>query len=409
MQLKKGDTQFGFAIPGNSVWIRPELTQHEIDKAEFIQNLAGHLNRLYTSGGKNSVRIGIVVADKTRLSQLPVFLPWIEESIENSKLPDCSLTFYVAYGSHPKQSESESLAAYGDFYSRYPFIHHDARSADFQDFGTTSRGTRILINAELFSRNDLVITVGGISHHYFAGFGGGRKLIFPGLAAISSIQHNHSLFLDFANHSLNSNCQSGVLEGNPLANDLEEIYGKLPATIGIHTVLDQHGKVCKYKIGTNYDTFLEACRLYEDHYRVKTEDTFDLVLASAGGFPKDINFIQSHKSIHNAARFLENNGKLILLAECRDGIGNEALLEIFKLKDRERMFPVDREHYENNTGTALAQLEKSKRIQIHLVTSMDEETCKLLGVEKINLQNVQEMIDQHKGSIGVIENASLIY
>ena len=409
IQLYSGNTHLGFELPDEVSFIRPEVIKPNIDKAAFIEKLVFQIDGFNIPTNKKPVSIAIVVADKTRLSELPVFMPWIEKALLESDLPNFDINFFIAYGSHPKQSESESLASYGDIYSRYQFTHHDARSGNFQDFGTTLRGTRILINERLFNNNDLVITFGAISHHYFAGFGGGRKLIFPGLASLSSIKHNHSLFLDFPNKSLRANCQSGVLDDNPLAEDLKEIYEKLPATIGIHTVLNQKGKVCEFKIGSNYDSFIEACRVYEANYRTNSGETYDMVLASTGGFPKDVNFIQSHKSIHSASRFVKDNGKLILMAECRDGIGNSRLLEIFNLKDWDKVFPADREKYENNTGTALAQLQKSARIQIQLITSMDEEVCKLLGVEKTDFQTVQTLIDNHNGSIGVIENASLIY
>lgn len=409
INLPTGQRQLGFTIPAGCSFIRPGQVKQDVDKDAFVQELVNQIDHFNFKTKKRCLSVAVVVADKTRLSELPKFITWIENALQESKIQDFELKFFIAYGSHPKQSESESFTVYGENYSKYQFIHHNAVSRNFQDFGTTSRGTQILINARLFTENDLVITFGAVSHHYFAGFGGGRKLIFPGLAKLSSIKHNHSLFLDFPHRTLHKQCQSGVLEGNPLAEDLKEIYIKLPATIGIHTVLNHEGKVSAFKIGTDYASFQEACRLYESYYKTNAGDTFDLVVASTGGFPKDINFIQSHKSIHSAFRFVRDHGKLILLAECKDGIGNDKLLEIFKLKEWDQIFPDDRRKYENNTGTALAQLEKSIRIQIQLLTSMDQATCKILGVEKIDHQIAQKTIDNHSGTIGVIENAALIY
>jgi len=82
--------------------------------------------------------------------------------------------------------------------------------------GTTTRGTEVKVNREILEK-DVIVSFGAILHHYFAGFGGGRKLFFPGLAAYNSILHNHSLFLDFEERRLDPGCQSGQLAGHPLA------------------------------------------------------------------------------------------------------------------------------------------------------------------------------------------------
>ncbi len=409
INLNSGDTRIAFDVPGTCSFINTKSIDCNVDRERFILELKELINDFVDLADKNILSIALVVADKTRLSQFQKFMPWIEKALSESCIPAFELEIFIAYGSHPRQSGSESLTAYGDYFQKYKFVHHDARANTFRDFGTTAAGTRILINEKLFNEHDLVITYGAISHHYFAGFGGGRKLLFPGLAALSSIRQNHALFLDFPTKSLQENCQSGKLDGNPLAEDLAEIYEKLPATIGIHTILNRLGEVCQFEIGADYDTFLKACEKYSNYYKIESGNQFDMVIASTGGYPKDINFIQSHKSIHTAAKFVKDGGKLIVFAECRDGIGNDKLFEIFKLGDWNKIFPEGPEGYENNTGTALAQLAKSKRIKIHTVTSLDEETCRLLGMHKTDHSKVQEMINNHTGSIGIIEYASLVY
>ena len=88
------------------------------------------------------------------------------------------------------------MNAYGKIYYKYTFIHHDCSdTGDMTTLGTTRRGTPVTLRRDVL-QSTLLITFGAISHHYFAGFGGGRKLLFPGLAARESIYHNHSLFLN---------------------------------------------------------------------------------------------------------------------------------------------------------------------------------------------------------------------
>jgi len=133
------------------------------------------------------------------------------------------------------------------------------------------------------------------------------------------------------------------------------------------------------------------------------------VVASAGGYPKDINYIQAHKSIHNAASFVKDGGTLVILAECRDGIGNQAFMELFSLGGTEGIFAAMEKAYRNNAGTALATLEKAKRISIRFVTSLDRDSVSLMGMVKTSPLEAGELIEAEKGTVAWIANASLLY
>ncbi len=281
---------------------------------------------------KNKISsIGIVVADKTRLCQYPTYLPVLPLYLVESGMPPSGITFYIAYGTHAPQSEEECLQSYGETYDSFALCTTTAGTEEcFQTLGTTSRGHQVKIAEELF-QHDLLITFGAILHHYFAGFGGGRKLLFPGLAAYESILENHRLFLDFNTRAPAASCHSGELDQNPLALDLEEINQLLPPRTEIHAILDSQKQVCELYTGTSYRDFREVCQKYDHYFRSIEKGQFDLVIASAGGYPKDINFIQAHKSIHNAASFVKNGGKLVIFAECRDGIGKPGFMDLFQM------------------------------------------------------------------------------
>ena len=133
------------------------------------------------------------------------------------------------------------------------------------------------------------------------------------------------------------------------------------------------------------------------------------MVASAGGHPKDINFIQAHKSIHNAASFVRNGGKLVIFAECRDGIGNPEFMDILSCGGRDQIFEYLKGSYKNNAGTALSMLEKSERIDIQMITSLSKEDCKLMGASRCAPGDVQKMIDLEQGSVAVLAYAGILY
>ncbi len=353
--------------------------------------------------------VGIVVADKTRLCEYPTYLPVLTNHLLQAGLLPSNITFYIAYGTHAPQSEAECLESYGEIYKKFRFVHHKSRAEEgFRTLGTTSRGTSIRIADEVLG-HELLITFGAILHHYFAGYGGGRKLLFPGLAAYESILENHRLFLDFNKRTPATGCQSGQLDHNPLALDLEEINTTLPPRLEIHALLSSQKQVCELYAGRNYDDFRKVCQRYDLYFRSANEQQYDLVVASAGGYPKDINFIQAHKSIHNAASFVKNGGKLVIFAQCRDGIGNPDFMDIFKWGGRVQIFEHLEVAYKNNAGTALSMLEKSERIDIHLVTSLSEVECGLMGASRCTAEDVQKMIDLEQGSVMILENAGMLY
>ena len=405
LNLKYGSREVALDLPAGA----DEITHREPQKSVSLDKFKRDLDSYLYSINRRLKNVGIVISDKTRLCQFPVFLPLITDVFLKYGLKKEEITFYIAYGTHPGQTEAECLDSYGEIYKKFRFVHHNSRDEGaLETVGTTSRGTEVRVNKEML-QHDLLVTFGAILHHYFAGFGGGRKLLFPGLAAYGSILQNHRLFLDFENRKLNEGCQSGNLDDNPLARDLEEIDTLLPNRLEIHGILNSEKEVCEIHFGLHYDHFRDACDRYNDYFRTGGDKPYDLVVASAGGYPKDIKYIQAHKSIHNAASYLKDGGTLVIYAECREGSGNPEFLELFRLGGTGGIFDALKKEYRHNAGTALATLEKSKRISIRFVTSLDEETCTLMGTEKTTPEEAGQLIGEATGDVAWIGNASLLY
>ena len=126
--------------------------------------------------------------------------------------------------------------------------------------------------------------------------------------------------------------------------------------------------------------FLAACALHAKACEVPSAQ-YDLVVASCGGMPKDINFIQAHKAVHNAGMFVRDGGLLLLYAACRDGIGSTTFLPWFELGGFSQAFRRLADGYAGNGGTALAMMAKTGRIRIGLISNLDVNICRLIGVQ----------------------------
>jgi len=403
-QLKYGRVEILLDLPPFAIMPEYSEPEFEIDRTVFVQDL-----ERYLPGDRDRYRnVAVVVSDKTRLCGYPEYLPWITDVLLQKGTEKSNICFYIAYGTHPPQSDQESICSYGDVYSEYKFIEHNCRDESvFEIPGTTKRGTPVTIRKDIL-QSSLVITFGAISHHYFAGYGGGRKMLFPGLASRGAIYHNHSLFLDPATRMLASGCQPGNLTGNPLAEDLEEIDTFMPPKISIHGILNSSGKVCRLMVGDTYLDFMEACRVHDGYFRYTPEHQFDLVIASSGGYPKDINFIQAHKSVHYAAAFVKDGGTLVMLSECIDKIGSDYFMKYLKAGSFEAAFALLESKYEGNGGTALSMMGKTKRIRICMMTSLSAEDCEILGVTKVSAEEIKQIMATEEGVMAVIRNASIL-
>lgn len=350
----------------------------------------------------------VVVADKTRLCGYPEYLPVLVKTLEAAGMNRDKLKLIIAYGTHPPQSDAECLQGYGEIYESCNFVHHDSVEGYFEELGTTALGTPIRFRKDLLEAS-AIITMGAVCHHYFAGYGGGRKLIFPGCGEKEAIYRNHSLYLDRSKKELASGCQPGKLANNPLAEDLFDVEKQLPAHLAIHGILDSSGQLCDLLVGRGHEHFLEACQQHGRNCEIESSQ-FDVVVASCGGFPKDINFIQTHKAIHNAAMFVKDGGQLILYSKCQDQVGSKTFLPWFDKGSFEEAFEALALSYEGNGGTALATMSKVKRINIAMVTELDREVCGKIGIEVWAHHQVNDYLADFPvdRSIACLPNSSLL-
>lgn len=349
----------------------------------------------------------IIVADKTRVCEYPRYLPVLIGEMRKAGMNPENLRILIAYGTHSPQNDAECLASYGDIYRDFNFIHHDCHVGEsFVDYGYTSRGTPIRLRRDIMEASYL-ITMGPICHHYFAGYGGGRKLIFPGCGEKEAIYANHGLFLDSTTSQLSPNCQPGVLDHNPLADDLFEYADIKEADLAIHGIMNSQQQLCDILVGTGKKSYRAACQRHGALFEIERQKA-PLILASCGGYPKDINFIQSHKALHNSSMFVEDGGTLIFYGECRDDIGSTTFLPWFKKGGFGPAFKELGEQYQGNGGTALAMMTKTSRIKIKMVTSLTEDICNLMGVEKIEHEEVQHHLHKTEQPIPYIGNGSLL-
>ena len=100
---------------------------------------------------------------------------------------------------------------------------------------------------------------------------------------------------------------------------------------------------------------------------------YDLVIASAGGAPKDINFYQAQKALTHASLFARDGGVIILAAECPEGSGNRAYEEFMNgVTSPEQVFEKFRQMgFRVGPHKAFQVARDAARVKIILVSSID--------------------------------------
>jgi len=144
--------------------------------------------------GKKSA--AIILDDLSRPTPAAELIPYILRELRQEGIEDERIQFVVGLGAHRPLTRPEMQKKVGpEVISRYPVLNHSCFSDDLVDLGTLDDGASVLINRAV-AHADLKIAVGAIIPHPSMGFGGGAKLIVPGVAGFATIASNHSAFPD---------------------------------------------------------------------------------------------------------------------------------------------------------------------------------------------------------------------
>jgi len=328
------------------------------------------LSRLIPKEGS----ISVLVSDMTRGSSIGSVLRLLLSYLERNGAGPDRCAIFIATGMHREMGRSELKRHLGaDIFERWDVRQHDATNRDLLiRVGTTSSKTPCYFNERVVD-SSLVITLGTISFHYFAGFGGARKLILPGVAGERTILANHRLSLQGKEMDmLSEGCRPGNLEANPVHEDMIEGAKLLPGTLfAVNIVPAAEGGIAHLNAGDIEQSHLEACARYKKHFTIPLDRSYGAVIVSAGGSPRDANLLQGHKALRNASYALSEGGVILAALSCGGGVGSDSYAAAFEdgrsgLKERLK------KSYTLNAQTAVSTYELTKRYSVYLRTMMED-------------------------------------
>ncbi|MDR1978621.1 MAG: nickel-dependent lactate racemase [Synergistaceae bacterium] len=333
---------------------------------------------------KPGEKVCVVTCDLTRAWQhTQVYLSLLVEEIKRSGAKDEDIFFLSGTGTHRDQTPEEHRALLGEeLYKRYKIYDHHSTRDEMTDFGKTSYGTPVRINKKATDADHVILT-GGVVYHFMSGWGGGRKAVLPGISSYETVMANHVLALNPPpGKGRNRVCRSGNVEGNLIHLDMVETTSKLKPSFLLNVVMNASGKIGWAFAGDWQKAHEAAMDVVDSVDAIDISQKADLVVASACGFPKDINLYQTSKTIFNAEDAAKPGGSVVILSACSEGFGNEevqTMLRDFKNSD-ERESELRREFtIAKHVGYCIG--ETAKYYDFHLVTKIEPSLLEGTGIK----------------------------
>jgi len=354
----------------------------------------------------------VVVPDATRKAALPEVLPVVLEHLRRGGVSDHSITVLVANGTHPAVGSNGIAELVGPVSGRVRTIEHDSRAdGDLVTVGELRPGVPLRLHRDA-AASDLLLTIATVRHHYFAGFGGGPKMIFPGVAGYEEIQANHSLVLrrSGGNWERHPRCEPGVLSGNPVAEEIMKAVDLRPPDYSLCMVEGRGGGIAWAGAGPWRVAFDGAVDKVRSWFSAAPETPFDLMVACGGGAPSDGTLIQGHKSLDAACRFLAPGGEILYVAALDGGLGSEDMAPFVDDPRPEAILDRLGKGWVQYGHTTLRLMEKTSRYRVRLHSGLDPDLARKLGFDPVSDPEavIEEWRADHPGkNVGVMAGAAV--
>jgi len=341
---------------------------------------------------KQAKKILIIVNDITRPTPYEIILPPLLDELQHLGIKKENILFMVATGIHRSNSQEEIKEIFGEhIFSAYKFINHDCDDPNSKDLGQLKSGNNLWVNP-MVSDIDFIITTGVIVPHYFAGFSGGRKSILPGICGRKTIEANHA-------QMVHPDARSGNLKGNPVDEEMQEAAGKVGVDFNINVVTDENHQIVEIVAGELLASWQQGVNTCKQIYICPIEKKADVVIASAGGYPKDINVYQAQKALNNAYQAIKPGGTIILLAECSESYGEvtfEKWIEEANTPDDIIKRLKNKFVLGGHKAYSIAQL--IKEVEVIFISSLPPEKVRKLFF--IPMENISQAIEYIKDKYG---------
>jgi nickel-dependent lactate racemase len=352
----------------------------------------------------SSDTVAIVIDDKTRPVPNKEILEVLLEELLISKIESKNIRIVIATGVHPPCSGEDLYQTIGArIVDHFSVINHSAwDEKNLTEIGPIGgrKSFQLQINKQV-SEADIKILIGMISPHHAAGYSGGRKSILPGVASFENIRNQHNINPD--------KIMLGKLSDNPFHSLAMEAAERVGVNFIVNVVLNHKGEVAKVVAGDLVDAWDAGVAFCDKISKTTLPDYSDIVVTSPGGYPRDINLWQSQKAVSTAELIVRPGGVIILVAECREGIGSEDLQQWLRAASSPQDI-IERFNQVGFTGGSRKAYYFARALQKTSLILVSDRLSKkdLKGMLLLGANSVEEALEIAKDRIGGSPSISIL-
>jgi len=285
--------------------------------------------------------IAVIVEDLTRASPKKIILETLLQELDDSRIPDENISMVISLGTHRGLTLGELESAFGkELLSRYRFFNHDCRGADLVPVARLKTGREVKVNRTVHEAT-FRIGIGSIFPHPMNGFGGGGKILFPGVSDFDSIREHHFRY------TFQKGTGLGKLEGNTFYEEVCAVATEADLNFVINTILDQGDRVYDIVSGDPIHAHLEGIVKSKGIISQGFSGESDLTIITS--FPYDEG-PQIVKPLAPAAMVTKEGGCIILAADCTGNLPDAFVDSFEKFHSRygNNLLAGVLDHFENN-------------------------------------------------------------
>jgi nickel-dependent lactate racemase len=299
----------------------PALTPEQIEAA--VADTIGTPSIRELARGKEQVVI--IFDDMTRATRTYDMLPAVLSELAIAGISDDQIRLICALGCHGTYTREHFAKKLGEeVMARFPVYNHNAFGNCTYVGKTKTYGTEVYVNEEVM-KCDLKIAIGSVVPHPMNGFGGGGKIILPGVTSFETTRQNHESFYKTARQSREHRIVgTGIFEENPMRIDIEEAARLAGLDVMINCLINAWGETTVIFSGALEPSYLAAVQVAKSHYLTPRAEGQDIVIANT--------FAKANEGFIGAAiayGSVKPGGDVVLIANAPDGQVTHYLLGTF--------------------------------------------------------------------------------
>ncbi|MFC1802707.1 lactate racemase domain-containing protein [Thermoproteota archaeon] len=352
--------------------VEPEKTAVEIISDTLIEPSGKTIEELLTPG----VKVAIAVDIYSHPYAVTQALTELTKTLMDLIVPRDRIAIIVGNGENEKENSrlKEAITKVPEL-RNIMLIDHNRNTSELTNLGETHRGTPVEINKR-YQEATLKIAIGETRVDPLTGYAGAHSAVVPGLASSETIK-------EYRRNYFNADITPGSIEFNPLKEDVLEAVNKVGIDFALNIITNNDGRMIAAHGGLYDETWGNGINSLADMREVSTKGGADIVVTSAGGDPFDQSLYPATWALINAVKATKKNGTIVLLAQCKAGLGAEAytqLARVSELKELQRRYMF---------GTEALYLMKQvlKNNRIILVSALSDYLVESIGLDTARTAN----------------------